>query len=334
MGEISKSNKFILFKINVLKSGILLTSIFAAFFFFFHLTKTGINYLSLGDLFLSVFSFYIYKIISVKNYKLYASIEYIAILFSILILSVFYKYNVYMPVWMFGTLIVFTLCTDLVIGTIFLILTMIMFDFVFFNRVTFDSFVTLNIQFIAYFLFGVALIKKIEQLQEESYIYENFLFNYFNTSNFFNKRDFEKIMNKFLKRAKQENKEVLFLILDINNLSDIYNQYGNEVKDLVIDNIVKRIKKNIRQNDLLGKLNDETFGILIKDYKNSANIIKKIEESISNLSIKVNEKQINVNIFIGGIISKMYNYKSLYEKANEALNEAKKTKNKIEIFLF
>jgi len=334
MSELIAEDRFILFKINVLKIGILLTSIFAAFFFFFHLIKTGINYLSLGDLFLSVFSFYIYRRISLKNYKLYASIEYIVILFSILILSVFYKYNVYMPVWMFGTLIVFTLCTDLVIGTIFLILTMIMFGFVFFDRVTFDSFVTLNIQFIAYFLFGVALIRKIEELQKESYIYENFLFDYFNTSNFFNKKDLEKIMNKFLKRAKKDNKEVLFLVLDINNLKDIYDQYGDKVKNLVLDKIIKIVKKNINNNDLIGKLNEEKFGILIGDYKNSANIIKNIENYINNLSIKINGKEIDINIFIGGIISKVYDYNFLYKEANKALDEAKKNNNKVEIFLF
>jgi len=328
----SVSKRFILFKINVLKLTVLLTAFLAFFFFLFHLLNEGVNYLLLVELFLIGTSFFIYKFVSEKNYKFYASIEFFVILFSILVLSIFYYHDIYAPIWMFGTLIVFTLCTDLYLGIFFLIVTMIMFDLLFFKRVNFYSFLTLNMQFIAYFMFGVILIKKIEKLQEETFIYEKFLFDSSSTDSLtelFNRKHFETISKKLLEKAKRNNEKVLFLILDIDYFKKVNDTFGHPIGDVVLKKVAKEIKNSLRKSDLIGRIGGEEFAILIDNYKEGFDIINKIKENVNKLTFKVDDKKFNVTVSIGGIIAKNYDYDYLYKKADEALYEAKKERNKI-----
>jgi len=326
--------RFISFKVNILKLTGLISGLLVAFFFIFYTIELGITLFSFIQLFLMGISFYIYKSASEKNYKLYATIWFFALLAAILYFSVFYHYNFYSPVWMFIALIIFTLCTDLMLGIILLIITMAIVDVVFFNKINIYAFVTLNLQFIAYFIFGVIFVKKIEKLQKETYTYEKFLFDSSTTdglTGLFNRKHFENMANILLEKAKRNNSKVLFLILDIDYFKKINDTYGHPVGDLVLKKVAQEIKNSIRKSDLIGRIGGEEFAVLIDNCKNYVEIAEKIRNNISKLDFETDGKKFNVTISIGGIVSQKYDYKYLYKKADEALYEAKtKGRNRVE----
>jgi len=329
--EDSINTRFISFKINILKLTCLITSVIVSLFFIFYIIKLGITFFSFLQLLLIIISFYIYKNVSEKNYKLHASLWFLSVLITLLYFVIFYPNNFYSPIWIFIALIIFTLCTNLLLGTIFLILTMIMFDLIFFPRINFHSFLTLNMQFIGYFIFGAIFTKTIAQLKTETYMYEKLLFNSSTTdglTTLFNRKHFEEITKKFLKVAEKENTKVLFLILDVDHFKKINDTYGHPIGDLVLKKVAKEIKNSLRKSDLVGRLGGEEFAVLIEDYKDVANIAEKIRNNISNLIFEANEEKFKITISIGGIISKNYDYEYLYKKADEALYEAKKERNK------
>jgi len=329
--EDSVNKRFTLFKVNILKLTGLISSLIVSLFLIFYLIEFGLTFFSFLQLLLIIIFFYMYKNVSEKNYKLHASLWFLSVLIAILYFVIIYPNNFYSPVWMFIVLIIFTLCTNLYLGVLFLILTMTIFDLIFFNRINTYSFVTLNMQFIGYFIFGVIFTKTIEKLQKETYMYEKMLFNSSSTNGLtalFNRKHFEEISQKFLENAKKNNTKILFLILDIDHFKKINDTYGHPIGDMVLKKVATEIKNSIRKSDLVGRLGGEEFAILIENYKDGINIAEKIRKNISKLNFEADGKSFKVTISIGGIISKNYNYDYLYKKADEALYEAKKERNK------
>ena len=277
-------------------------------------------------------SFFSYKFISEKNYKFYAVIEFFIILLTVWVLSIIYPNNVYLPIWLFGTLIVFSLCTDIVLGIIFLVMSIIIFDFLFIKRIDIYSFLTLNFQFIAYFIFGIILIMKIKSLEQKTFFYENLLYKNSlidHLTKLFNRKYFEKTAKILLEKANRNKTNILFLMLDLDYFKKINDVYGHPVGDMVLINVANEIKNSIRKSDLLARMGGEEFAILIEDYNLNSNLAEKIRQNIEKLRLYEN---ITVTISIGGVISKNYNYDYLYKKADEALYKAKKTRNKVVIF--
>jgi len=333
MNDVNK--RFILFKINVLKFSLLLTAFVTFFFFLFHIFFQKHNSIIYLEFILTICSFYFYKFVSIKNYKIFSIIEFLLLLLTISFLSVLYIHNVYLPIWLFGALIVFTLCTNFYLGVFFLIVTMIVFDLIFFKRLNFYSFFTLNLQFIAYFIFGIILIKKIETLQKETFIYEKMLIKFSTTdvmTQLFNRRYFEKTGNFLLQKAKRNKTKVLFMLMDIDYFKKINDTYGHPTGDLVLKKVAKTIKNSFRKSDLIGRIGGEEFAVLIEDYKGDIGIADKIRKNIKKLKFKAGDKEFSITISIGGIISTNYNYEYLYKKADEALYEAKKERDKVKIF--
>jgi len=326
--------RFISFKINILKLSILLTAVLAFFFFLFHISFDKNYILAFLEFFLTTVSFYFYKFISINNYKLYAIIEYLVLFLTILALSIVYPNNVYLPIWMFGTLIVFTLCTNLVFGIVFLIISIVLFDLILFNRLNIYSFLTLNFQFIAYFVFGVILIKKIEELQKETFLYEKFLFDSFSIDSLtglLRRGYFEGIAEILLEKAKRNNNTILFMIIDIDYFKLVNDTYGHPMGDLVLRKTAEKIKQSLRKSDLIGRIGGEEFAVLIDNYKEGFDVANKIKENVSKVSFKVNDEEFNITVSIGGIITKNYDYEYLYKMADKALYEAKKERNKVVI---
>ncbi len=323
------------FKINILKLSVLLTFFLGVLFFLFHLFfyKGKHQFLvNFVEFLLVLVSFFSYKFISEKNYKFYAVIEFFIILLTVWVLSIIYPNNVYLPIWMFGTLIVFSLCTDIVLGIIFLIISIIIFDFLFIKRINIYSFLTLNFQFIAYFIFGIILIMKIKSLERKTFFYENLLYKNSlidHLTKLFNRKYFEKTAKILLEKANRNKTNVLFLMLDLDYFKKINDLYGHPVGDIVLINVANEIKNSIRKSDLLARMGGEEFAILIEDYNLNSNLAEKIRQNIEKLRLYEN---ITVTISIGGVISKNYNYDYLYKKADEALYKAKKTRNKVVIF--
>ncbi len=323
------------FKINILKLSVLLTFFLGVLFFLFHLFfyKGKHQFLvNFVEFLLVLVSFFSYKFISEKNYKFYAVIEFFIILLTVWVLSIIYPNNVYLPIWMFGTLIVFSLCTDIVLGIIFLIISIIIFDFLFIKRINIYSFLTLNFQFIAYFIFGIILIMKIKSLEQKTFFYENLLYKNSlidHLTKLFNRKYFEKTAKILLEKANRNKTNVLFLMLDLDYFKKINDLYGHPVGDIVLINVANEIKNSIRKSDLLARMGGEEFAILIEDYNLNSNLAEKIRQNIEKLRLYEN---ITVTISIGGVISKNYNYDYLYKKADEALYKAKKTRNKVVIF--
>jgi len=330
--------RFFKLKYDLLKNALLLTSLIALFFIFFHIFfcfKFSLIILNTILFAISGFSYFWMNrhiSVSLKQYYFVVLINFAFILFLILFLIKIFPENYYLPIWLFGTIIVFTFCSNIKMGIFILLLTMVLTGFLIYNRLDLYAFITLNAQFIAYFVFGLLLINVIKDLKYKTFIYEDEIYKKSITdelTGIYNRRFFIENVEFLLKKAKRNKKYVLLCIIDFDFFKKINDVYGHDIGDEVLKQISHAIKKSLRESDIFARLGGEEFGIFIENYNPKINLCEKIRKIVETTPVKTYLKEdIYITISAGGVVTdKIYDFDKLYKIADEALYEAKKTRN-------
>jgi len=117
----------------------------------------------------------------------------------------------------------------------------------------------------------------------------------------------------------------LLILLDIWGMSHINHIYGLETGNKLIKELAFTLKNIFKDNAILGRLGGDKFGIFLykfNDFETLA-IVKLLERF--QKTFKFNDISLNVKVNIGCSIFPMdgENFKTLYEKADISLKEAK-----------
>jgi len=119
------------------------------------------------------------------------------------------------------------------------------------------------------------------------------------------------------------------MLLDIDYFKKVNDTYGHPVGDYVLETLAKLIQDNIRDRDKFYRIGGEEFAI-ISIQKNKDDEIKfaqRIRKIIEDYNF---EKAGKVTISIGFTALKdNETYEEWYKRADEALYEAKKERNKV-----
>ncbi len=147
----------------------------------------------------------------------------------------------------------------------------------------------------------------------------------------FNRRYFNLIYDRELKRAKRAKESLCFMMLDI----DYFKQYNDTYGHLEGDNALRSVSKTIksllkRPSDYVFRLGGEEFGVLMSDCdeKASCSIAQKINKAVLELEIPHAQSQVSqyLSISIGLVVVQasmdLDNEKLLIE-ADKNLYEAK-----------
>ena len=66
-----------------------------------------------------------------------------------------------------------------------------------------------------------------------------------------------------LRTAKQEGKSVGFILLEVSNLNDIVDTFGDEIADALLSQVTWRLREGLRNIDLISKSGFNEFGIVL-----------------------------------------------------------------------
>jgi len=144
-------------------------------------------------------------------------------------------------------------------------------------------------------------------------------------------------MNKghFLKKAREElekavrNKTPLsFIFMDIDHFKKINDEVGHLAGDSVIAEFGTRLKKQIRNIDLLGRFGGDEFMVMLphKGKKEALVVAKRIEKAVRTKPIVFEKKKISVTTSQGVVsleTDKKVEMDQLIKLSDEALYEAK-----------
>jgi len=132
--------------------------------------------------------------------------------------------------------------------------------------------------------------KKLEHLAEHDVLTDLPNRNLFNLS-----------LDMSIKRAERTNQIMALLYLDLDNFKGVNDTLGHDIGDLLLVETAKRLKSNIREDDIVARLGGDEFAIILNglaEQKNAGNISQIINDSLA-APFKLGEHIINISTSIG-----------------------------------
>lgn len=145
---------------------------------------------------------------------------------------------------------------------------------------------------------------------------------------FYNYRNF---VDNVKEAMEQENvKKSSIIVLCINNLNVINNTFGSMFADTVIQNVSRKLLTLIRESDICGRLNQDSFAIWIKNV-DSEIVYSKAKELCNSVSNVYSGERKNLNILSCAGISggeREMSFEEMFQRAYSAMSYARKQENK------
>ncbi len=143
-----------------------------------------------------------------------------------------------------------------------------------------------------------------------------------------NRRAFIKSLERFMERAGYENKLAALSVINPIEFSSVNRAFGFETGNMVLNEISKRIKTNLREYDVVAKLESDKFCVLLKDIKHEENALWIFTNLMNKLSkpYRIGDKFIGLSFNMGISLYPKDDVRpeGLLEKAMVALIDAKK----------
>ncbi len=151
-----------------------------------------------------------------------------------------------------------------------------------------------------------------------------------------NRRNFLKLAESEIERARRFEHPLSLMILDIDEFKEINDTYGHLVGDQVLVAVAQRLQSNLRTIDLLARYGGDEFIIFLveADNKYAAKIGQRLHKSITDNPVDTDRGQLDLSVSIGiaALDRGFTNEVDLFRIADDALYAAKSAgKNQINI---
>ncbi len=143
-----------------------------------------------------------------------------------------------------------------------------------------------------------------------------------------NKAAFSTLVEAYLLELKKSGvfREGALLMVDADYFKKINDTYGHQVGDEALRRIARSIKAVIRDNDLVGRVGGEEFGVFLPhtSIETARGIAERIRLSVRELPLQENSLQERLSVSIGGTaFSSPSAYDNLFSQADKNLYVAK-----------
>lgn len=137
-----------------------------------------------------------------------------------------------------------------------------------------------------------------------------------------NRTAYEEAFEEFRDKAKKENTSFAVLYLNIDHFKKINNAFGQMVGDLLLKEVVLRVKRHIRHTDMMARVGNDEFKILIEGKKSMTEIKQMAEVILTSLKTPYHIKtdEFSVTASMGAV---MYPLNQAHDKfVNRAVDLA------------
>lgn len=121
-------------------------------------------------------------------------------------------------------------------------------------------------------------------------------------------------------------RQVAFLVIDADDFKAINDHFGHDRGDEALQAIAGAIKANVRENDLVGRIGGEEFGVLLFDVsqQDALEIAERIRIAITDLSFAPDGVAHKLSVSIGGaMVRRPAAFTAIYRIADRHLYLAK-----------
>ncbi len=149
----------------------------------------------------------------------------------------------------------------------------------------------------------------------------------------FNRRSFNEALTKEFERARRYQEILSLIVIDLDHLKKINDNFGHKYGDEAIIAIAKVLKNNCRTNDFTARYGGEEFCLILPntDGEMALQIAERIRKLINEVYID-GPGLISASLGLASYPTQANDMESLFNLADEALYEAKKNgRNQVKI---
>ncbi len=152
-----------------------------------------------------------------------------------------------------------------------------------------------------------------------------------------NRRYFIDMAKNEMERSLRYNRELSFVICDIDDFKKVNDQYGHSAGDRVLKKIADGLMHSVRHSDCVGRWGGEEFVILFPetDKETALSILERIKDRLCSIVTTCDKAEIWVSLSFGisgldDLLDGNNEFDVLYKRADERLYVAKNNgKNRI-----
>ncbi len=175
----------------------------------------------------------------------------------------------------------------------------------------------------------IALIKTIRDITDNKLIQEKLkkIATIDQLSGINNRRHFMELAIKEFEKANRYKQIFSVLMIDVDDFKVINDKFGHAAGDIVIKNIGKLMKENLRKSDIVGRLGGEEFGVVLPNISlNKAEIVaekflKKVFQTV--IHYETIPIKITVSIGVSAFHENINSFEGILKLADEAMYKAK-----------
>lgn len=166
-------------------------------------------------------------------------------------------------------------------------------------------------------------ITSLKEADEKLYFYAN----HDVLTNLANRVQFESHLKNTIEFSKRKETKIALFFIDLDKFKDVNDTYGHTMGDEMLKTIAKRLNQSIRKEDFIARLGGDEFVLIIKDVKNSEDMITLADKLNENIKepIVINDKVFFMTLSIGISIfpDDGKNNEDLIKHADAAMYEVK-----------
>jgi diguanylate cyclase (GGDEF)-like protein len=147
-------------------------------------------------------------------------------------------------------------------------------------------------------------------------------------TNLANRNLLEESLQQAINRAERQKKMLALFYIDLDGFKQVNDTYGHAMGDILLLAVVKRLKENMRESDIIARLGGDEFIVILEDIL-EADSVKSLAQDLIN---KLNEAYVlnkiltvNITVSIGISIypSSGYDVETLLRSADNAMYHVK-----------
>ncbi len=143
----------------------------------------------------------------------------------------------------------------------------------------------------------------------------------------YNRRHFLARVREELRAAERYKRSPAFLVIDVDNLSQINERHGYQTGDEILKSVGDITLAVLRKVDIVGRLDGDEFGALLLEItrENSVVIAKRLQKKLSDITIEVkgNSFQVTVSVALIHLVDGKGALDKLLRQAEKLLQKAK-----------
>jgi len=153
---------------------------------------------------------------------------------------------------------------------------------------------------------------------------------------FVNHKTFYEMLEKELGRLRRYGGNLSLVMIDIDNLKSVNDNYGHRAGDCVIKQISRIIKQSVRQIDIAARYGGDEFSVILPNTQldDAVVVAERMVEAVSRTSVNWDQHEIDLSISVGlGQYDANSSPEDITSHSDEALYSAKQAgKNTFKVF--